>query len=375
MEGSLAILGFWIFMIVLVLKKPITQLIEKSKDVGASNNEILQRLKQLESHALLMTKELTSIREILLTQSTDAQLIQLKSDLNLEEIEGAKLLEEGKTDYAQSAAQDEGKDDYVEPAADHDVLNALGTIQDASTIRIERVLPGRAKDVWKYFSDQKYISEWLGNATLQPRVGGRIELHFEDEQRIEGVARVRGLINTCEPPREIAFSWIDTEYASRSSVSFKLSEDEHDTKIVLVHSALPEDKLAQFLAMWHARFDLLIARLRNLVPPDFIPTYQKLLPIYAAMALTASAAAAPASAAVSDESYHTIVTQRSHLLAKYDTHWHDADELEKQIVQLKRENTSDAERTIDQLDRKLKDQYRDLHEIELDIKALDKAIL
>ncbi len=76
------------------------------------------------------------------------------------------------------------------------------------------------------------------------------------------------------------------------------------------------------------------------------------------MALTIVVSAAPASAAVSQESYHTIQTERTHLLTKYDNHWRDADELEKEIVRLKHENSSSAEQSIDRLDQKLKNEYR-----------------
>jgi hypothetical protein len=138
---------------------------------------------------------------------------------------------------------------------------------------------------------------------------------------------------------------------------------------------LPEDKLANFLAAWHARLGALIARLKDLAPPSFSKTYQRLLPVYAALALTIVVSAAPANAALSGESSHIIQTERTHLLTKYDNHWRDADELEREIVRLRHENSASEDQTIDRLDKKLKDEYRDLHQIELDIRELDKALL
>lgn len=350
MEGTLAILGFWLFMIALVMKKPLMTLIEKSKDSGASNNQVVQRLQQLELLSQTMAKDLSEIRQLMQAQSANNDLLKLKEEIQNEDSE--PLLVES------SSPSDE-----------------LGHAIDKNSIRFERVLPAEMASVWKYLSDPGHMREWLGDANVQPSIGGRVEINFDEERRVDGVARIRGLVNQYEAPNSIAYSWNETQSALQSNVSFELSEHEQDTRLVLVHSGLPQDKLAEFLAMWHARLDLLMARLKNLIPPDFAATFRKVLPIYSAIALTVAASAAPASAAVSEDSYQVIRTERSHLLTKYDNHWRDADELEKEIVRLKHENTASADQTIDQLDKKLKNEYRDLHQIELDISALDKALL
>ncbi len=361
MEGSLALIGFWLFMIALVMKKPLMTFIEKSKDTSASNGQIVQRLQQLELLSQTMAKDLSEIRQLLQAQSTNDELLKLKED----------IADEQESDEEDESDKEDQSDTLLIEAAPGD----LGRIVDKNTIRLERTLPGSNDAVWKYFSDPRHLSEWLAQTNIQPHVGGRVELNFDANQTIDGVARIRGLVSQFHPSDTIAYSWIDMQTALQSHVSFELTEEDSDTKLVLTHTGLPEDKLAEFLSVWHARLDLLIARLKNLVPPDFSATVQKLLPIYSALALTIVVSAAPASAAVSPESYHTIQTERSHLLTKYDNHWRDADELEKEIVRLKHESTSSAEQTIDRLDQKLKNEYRDLHQIELDIRELDKALL
>ncbi|CAN5235445.1 hypothetical protein BH10CYA1_BH10CYA1_08460 [soil metagenome] len=354
MEGSLAVVGFWLFMIALVMKKPLMTFIEKSKEGGASNGLIVQRLQQLELLSQTMAKDLSEIRQLMQAQSTNDELLKLKEDIRDESEEEAEETEK-----------------LLIEAAPAD----LGAVLDKNIIRFERTLPGSVEAVWKYFSDPGHLSEWLAQASVQPFVGGRVELNFGANQSVDGVARVRGLVSQFDAPNAIAYSWIDTQTALQSHLSFELTEEDDDTKIVLTHTGLPEDKLAEFLAVWHARLDVLIARLKSLVPPDFGATFQKLLPVYSVLVLTVVVSAAPANAAVSQESYHTIQTERSHLLTKYDNHWRDADDLEKEIVRLKHENTSSAEQTIDHLDQKLKNEYRDLHQIELDMHQLDKALL
>lgn len=415
--------------------------IEKSKDAGVTNSQVLQRLQQLESLSQSMARDLSEIRALIQAQNTEGALLQLKEVVNSERtqsdlvqrdqdphdritVNNTELQSESRPELVvvRDDERDDERDDVGDDERDdernderNDVRNEerndmgngerddvrgderdgvrndvmedqrndrrhsisesiLGTIEDKGTIRFERILPAQIEHVWKYLTNADLISNWLGKASLQPRLGGRIELNFEESKQVDKVVRVRGLIKSFDAPHSLAYSWISTHSDQPSNVSFELSEQDRDTKLVLVHSGLPEDKVAEFLAAWHARLDVLIALLRNVVPPDFTATFRKVLPIYAAVAVSVTFASA-APAAVSDDSYHTIRIERSHLLTKYDNHWREADELEKEIVRLKHENTASADQMIDQLDKKLKNEYRDLRQIELDIRELDKALL
>jgi uncharacterized protein YndB with AHSA1/START domain len=353
MEGGIAILGFWLFIISLVMKKPLMSFIEKSKAGGANNAQLMQRLQQLESLSQTMAKDLLEIKQLLQAQSTDGELLKLKDSLEDEQ------------------------DEHTLPLIDGSSAN-LGTVIDKNTVRFERLLPGSVEQVWQYLSQPDRISEWLATANLEPRVGGRVELNFDTEEmperKVNG-ARIRGLVSRFEAPHTLAYSWIDTQTALESNVLFELTAQGDETMLVLTHSRLPEDRMHEVMAGWHTHLEVLIARLKDLVPPDFAKTFQQLLPIYSAMVVTVVVSAAPASAAINNESFHTIQTERTHLLTKYDNHWRDADELEREIVRLKHVNSPDESQTIDRLDKQLKDEYRDLHQIELDIRELDKAAM
>ncbi|MFN8549894.1 MAG: SRPBCC family protein [Candidatus Obscuribacterales bacterium] len=370
MEGSLAIIGFWLFMIALVMKKPLMTFIEKSKEVS-TNQQVLQRLQQLETVSQSMAKDLSEIRTLIQSQSADGELLKLKETLDVDQDSSAPAVAQSPLLVKQTEGE-RGLDHLLERSSTSDIL---GTVEDSTTIRFERVLPAEVEAVWRYLTDPELVCKWLGKSSMQPRDGGRIEINFDSEVQVDGVARIRGLIDRFDAPKSIAYSWIDTQSALPSHVSFELSEHELETNLVLVHSGLPEDKLGEFLALWHTRLDALIAHLKGLVPPDFVSNFRKLLPIYTAVALSMATTVETAEAAVSDQGYQTIRIERSHLLTKYDNHWHDADELEREIVRLKHENTAAADQIIDQLDKKLKDEYRDLRQIELDIRALDKALL
>lgn len=348
--------------------------IEKTKAGGVSNSDVVQKLQQLEVHAQTMARDLAEIRALMQSQSTDGDLIRLKEQIQEGDRETSTSSSDLETLLIEPSANSQERNDDSDSTSGGPAPNVLGAIVDKNTIRFERSLPAEVEMVWKYLSDANYLERWPGKVNIQPFVGGRVEFKFEVPRQVDGVARVRGLVKSFDAPQAIAYSWVDTQSAVQSDVSFKLTGSENETQLVLVHSGLPEDKLAEFLSAWHARFDALIACLRNLVPPDFAATFRKVFPIYTAVALSI-AASVPASARVDDASYHTIRLERSHLLTKYDNHWHDADQLEKEIVRLKHGNSYSDEQTIDQLDRKLKDEYRDLHQIELDIRALDQALL
>ncbi|MGH9549280.1 MAG: hypothetical protein ACRD3W_07895 [Terriglobales bacterium] len=132
------------------------------------------------------------------------------------------------------------------------------------------------------------------------------------------------------------------------------------------------------MAGWHTHLDVLLARLQNLVPPNFVKRFKELVPIYAtivASVISSGTAAQAQPSALPDQRYNAIQTERAQLLSKYDHKWRDADDLQRQIISLKHNPSPEVEGDIDSLDRQLKDEYRDLHQLELDIRDLDKALL
>lgn len=138
----------------------------------------------------------------------------------------------------------------------------------------------------------------------------------------------------------------------------------------------------EFLAGWHTHLDVLAARLTNSIPPIFSKRFNQVVQKYAAIVAStvvvsgASGVSLPSQAAsgLDEASYQTIKTERSDLMKKYDLLWRDVDEQQRRISSLKKEDSIDAQRQVDQLDRQLENDYRDLHDIELRIKDLDKVL-
>src|SRR5665213_3192538 len=99
-------------------------------------------------------------------------------------------------------------------------MNNMGQIVNSHTVRIERLLPAPIERVWDYFSRPEYVSTWLMECTLEPKLHGLISLKSEPipEGSIENVqvephvTTIRGLISEFDPPRSIAFTWYQLDY-------------------------------------------------------------------------------------------------------------------------------------------------------------------
>ena len=56
------------------------------------------------------------------------------------------------------------------------------TLIPPSTVRMERLLPGPVERVWAYITESKKRATWLAAGEFDLRIGGKIELHFENDK-------------------------------------------------------------------------------------------------------------------------------------------------------------------------------------------------
>lgn len=119
------------------------------------------------------------------------------------------------------------------------------TYPDATTLRIERVLPGPIDRVFHYLTDDKLSARWLGAIRLDPRVGGKVEIRFDHRNLTSEAPPERfkdcdslatGRVTRFDPPRGLSFTW--TEISDTSEVSFDLSPKGSDVLLVLVHRGI-----------------------------------------------------------------------------------------------------------------------------------------
>jgi uncharacterized protein YndB with AHSA1/START domain len=170
-------------------------------------------------------------------------------------------------------------------------MKELGLIIPPHAIRFERHLPGPIGRVWDHLTLPSALAGWLAAAAIDLRAGGRVELRFDAEEvperRIAGAA-IRGVIHRCEPPRALAYSWIDAPPggsppagpAPDSTVSVDLEPRGAGVLLVLIHGGLPPDLLGRCGAGWHAHLWRLRALPRIEEPEPFARLFRRLLPEY-----------------------------------------------------------------------------------------------
>ncbi|HEY9760626.1 MAG TPA: SRPBCC family protein [Oculatellaceae cyanobacterium] len=382
MEGILFVGGFWICMIAIVLKKPFMAYIEKAKVAKSSTENLMEaRIQQLEHAVSTLGGNFTELKET----TEFAQKMMIESSKKLTESHQLLIESSNRLVAAQKTTVEvvpnQSSRTVPQPQPQHQLLTYdanLGKIVDDQTVRFERIVPASVERVWQYLTQSDFLSSWFAVGTVDGRVGGRVDFHFQQEDipdRDENGLKIRGLISVFEPNKALAFSWIDIRNETDSKVSIELSRAGDQTLISVRHSRLPQQRLHEFMAIWHTHLDILAARLRNVMPPGFAKRYRELLQTYAMVAASIVMVSGPsAMAACNNDTYQAIQVERSHLMARYDATWKDADDLQHQINVLRRDSSDESARALGRLDAQLQNDFRDLHDIELEIKDMNKAL-
>jgi len=393
MDGIIAILGFWVFWIAWLLKKPLMAYIEQNKVVNKDVSTLSERVAQLEGSIVTMGKDIQEVKD------TSEFAHKLLIDSAQQIADAHKLLTNNAQQMADASkfvttVQKEIAKGVVTISAPPPeqpkllttstcLIDDLGKVTGDGTIRFERVLPARIERVWQYLTASDCLPQWLAAGTIEQRFGGKVELNFKADETPDKAHcvldhNIHGRVTFIEPLRTLSYSWIDPASNLESNVSFQVSTQGDQTAVVLTHSQVPSDRLHEFLACWHTHFDILKARLTDSVAPVFSKRFKEVLQTYVAVVATTvfitTAAAAPAMASTSNEAYQEIQTARSHALSKYDALAREADDLKKQIAELKRDASSEAARAEDRLGKQLDEDNRDLTNLDHEIKDLDKAL-
>jgi uncharacterized protein YndB with AHSA1/START domain len=168
-------------------------------------------------------------------------------------------------------------------------MKTLGQIVDAHSIRFERELPCSIDTAWDYLTQPGRLSTWLADGSIEPRVGGRVELNFDVEElpeRAQGGDAIRGAVSLCVPRRVLAYTWMSPEQAAvettgpTSTVTFALEPENSHTRLTLTHRHLPAEAIPRCAAGWHTHLEVLLARVQNRSPESFLEMWRRLLPIY-----------------------------------------------------------------------------------------------
>jgi uncharacterized protein YndB with AHSA1/START domain len=115
-----------------------------------------------------------------------------------------------------------------------------------NTVRFERLLPGPVERVWAYLVESEKRAKWLAPGAFDLRVGGRIELVFDNDQLSDeagpnptaGKGRFEGTITRLEPLRALGHTWKWEK--GDSEVLYELTPRGKDVLLVITHR-LPDD--------------------------------------------------------------------------------------------------------------------------------------
>ena len=163
-------------------------------------------------------------------------------------------------------------------------MNDQSVTTQLPTVTFERVLPGPIERVWEYIVDSEKRKTWLAAGEFERHVGGKIELHFDnnslspDEPRpgnSKGQRKFTGVITRIEPPRVLAFTWIGM---GDSHVTFELSNYGKGVMLRVTHMNLPDRATAMGVtAGWEVHTGILEDKLNGQPPRPFWSTHDKLM--------------------------------------------------------------------------------------------------
>ena len=161
-------------------------------------------------------------------------------------------------------------------------MSTHGELINENTVRFERLLTGPVERVWSYLVDAEKRAKWLCGGDTEKKVGGRVEMRFENAKLsgpndIERPEKYKdmpecvsfaGVVTRYEPTSVLAHSWdFDGE---PSEVCYELFEEGDNVRLVLTHSRLGniEEKLS-VCGGWHAHLEILVDILGDALPEPF----------------------------------------------------------------------------------------------------------
>jgi uncharacterized protein YndB with AHSA1/START domain len=372
-EGVIAILGFWLCMIILVLRKPVIKMLEAKKVEGADTAKFEERCQKLEQTVSDVSGELIRVaRELdeIRNSSEFSYKLLLQQQANL-----VAASTRAQADIQNAAIASGGTAEPKLLSSNAPQPEDFGKVTNEHTIRFERSLPGSKEQVWKYFTQSDLLGQWLAEGKIETQFGGQVALDFapgRNPGNPENGARIKGLVSRAEEGKALCFSWEDEVNGVSSLLSLEFIEEGQKTKVILTHSRLPQERMHHFMACWHTFLDTLSARLRNLTPPDFNVRFREVIQVYLILVATVLAAS-PALAESPNATYKIVTSEKARLMSKYDNLWRDVDKTQREMDAMKRDTAPDNS-TLNYLDKQLKDKYRDIKAVEYEIKDLDAAL-
>ena len=133
-------------------------------------------------------------------------------------------------------------------------------VSELDPILVQVTIPLPIPMIFAAFIEAKQLGEWLcDSASVEPRVGGRYELHF-DSETVPFVSA--GTITRFTPDLEVGFTWIPppefdptppgaTHRPSEAYV--RLQDSPEGIDVTLEHAGWPNSEAGEEARSWHFR--------------------------------------------------------------------------------------------------------------------------
>ena len=124
-----------------------------------------------------------------------------------------------------------------------------GTYSETSegvVLSFDRRMDWPIETIWAVLTAPERVADWMGEAEIDPRVGGRFYLKWHG-----GKGEMRGIITAYDPPRLFEHTWDEGDGVT-SRVCWRLEPDGDGCRLALTHTFPKIDggKLLGFAGGW-----------------------------------------------------------------------------------------------------------------------------
>ena len=144
------------------------------------------------------------------------------------------------------------------------VLTAREAKPRGWTLAFHTAIAASPDAVWAALTEPARLEAWLGQASLEPQVGGRVRFSFAGAD-----TALAGRVLTWTPDQalECRLRIQPKDDGTGTRVRFDLSADNAGTSLGFIHSGLPAHREAELAALWQAHLERLAPALRGETPP------------------------------------------------------------------------------------------------------------
>ncbi len=133
-----------------------------------------------------------------------------------------------------------------------------GAVQGSFDLMVEN----HVDEVWSALTQPGELVNWLAPGTIEPRIGGRVRIAFQDSGRV-----IDSTVSAFEPMRLLEYSWSAPGEPARP-IRWELEPVGPETRLVLTVTVPKDEDAGLACAGWGAHVEMLLAALAG-VPTAF----------------------------------------------------------------------------------------------------------